>query len=108
MRILRMIAFIFYYLKEIVVSSLYIAWDIMTPKNFWRPGIVEVPICLKKEISILVLFDLISMTPGSLVLDYSPEKKKFYVHILYLRDKNEFIRKTKQELERKIQLIFEP
>lgn len=108
MRILRVIGFIIYYLKEIFVASLFVAWDILTPTNYMRPGIVEVPVSLKKDISIITLFNLISMTPGSLSLDYSPDKKTIYVHVLYLHDKAAYIRKTKGELEKKIQLIFEP
>ncbi len=108
MRLIRIFAFLVYYLKEIIVASLFIAWDILTPTNYLKPGIVEVPVSLKKEISILTLFNLISMTPGSLSLDISPDKKKIYVHVLYLHDKTAFIRKTTGQLERKIQLIFEP
>ena len=108
MRVIRIIGFLIYYLKEIFIASLFVAWDILTPTNYLQPGIVEVPISLKKEISIIALFNLISMTPGSLSLDYSPDKKTIYVHVLYLHDKAVFIRKIKGELESKIQLIFEP
>ncbi|ADI38672.1 Na+/H+ antiporter subunit E [Waddlia chondrophila] len=108
MRILRIFGFLIYYLKEIVIASLSIAWDILTPSDSLEPGVVEVPIDLKKEISIFALFNLISMTPGSLSLDYSADKKVIYVHVLYLHDQAAFIHKTKEELEKKIQLIFEP
>ena len=47
-RFLRLLVFIVYYLKELVLSSLYVAYDIITPKNLMQPGIVEVPIDLKK------------------------------------------------------------
>lgn len=102
-----MVVFTVYYLKELVLSSLFIAWDIITPKDYTRPGIVEVPIDLKSETAIIALANLISMTPGSLTLDMTPDKKKIYVHVMYLYDREDFIRKTKTDLERRIQLIFE-
>jgi multicomponent Na+:H+ antiporter subunit E len=106
-RFFRLLVFIVYYLKELVLSSLYVAYDIMTPKDLMKPGIVEVPIDLKTDTAIIALANLISMTPGSLTVDMSPDKKKLYIHAMYLHDKEKFIRKTKSELEERIRLIFE-
>ncbi|MEE4178747.1 MAG: Na+/H+ antiporter subunit E [Bacteroides sp.] len=107
LRLGRILVFLVYYLKELVISSLFVAWDIITPKDYMKPGIVEVPVDLKSETAIISLANLISMTPGSLTLDMTPDKKKIYIHVMYLYDKEEFIRKTKQQLERRIQKIFE-
>ncbi len=106
-RIGRFVFFIFYYLKELVLSSLYVAWDIITPKDLFTPGIVEVPLDLKTDTAIIAFANLVSMTPGSLTMDLSPDKKKLYVHAMYLTDKQEFIDKMKNELEERIRKIFE-
>ena len=106
-RIFRLVLFIFYYLKELVLSSLFVAYDILTPKDLMRPGIVAVPVDLKSETAIIALVNLISMTPGSLTVDMSPDKKKIYVHAMYLYDKEKFIHKIKTELEDRIRLIFD-
>jgi multicomponent Na+:H+ antiporter subunit E len=106
-RIFRLVLFIFYYLKELVLSSLFVAYDILTPKDLMRPGIVAVPVDLKSETAIIALVNLISMTPGSLTVDMSPDKKKIYVHAMYLYDKEKFIHKIKTELENRIRLIFD-
>lgn len=106
-RVFRSVLFIFYYLKELILSSLYVAYDIITPKDLMKPGIVEVPVDLKNDTAIIAFANLISMTPGSLTMDMSPDKKKIYVHAMYLHDKEDFIRKMKGELEKKIAEIFE-
>uniref|UniRef100_UPI00405627A0 Na+/H+ antiporter subunit E n=1 Tax=Candidatus Electrothrix sp. TaxID=2170559 RepID=UPI00405627A0 len=106
-RVYRLVLFIFYYLKELTLSCLYVAYDILTPMDLMKPGIVEVPVDLKNEIAILAYTNLITMTPGSLTMDMSPDKKKIYVHAMYLHDKEDFIRKMKGELEKKISEIFE-
>lgn len=103
----RLLAFSVFYLKELVLSSLFVAWDIITPFNYMRPGIVEVPVDLKSETAIIAFANLISMTPGSLTVDMTPDKKKIYIHVMYLYDKEEFIRKTKSQIESRIQKIFE-
>ncbi len=107
LRVVRSVLFIFYYLKELILSSLYVAYDIITPKDLMKPGIVEVPVDLKSDTAIIAFANLISMTPGSLTMDMSADKKKIYVHAMYLHDKEEFIRKMKGELEKKIAEIFE-
>ena len=107
LRLLRLLVFILYYLKELVLSSLYVAYDIITPKSLMRPGIVEVPIDLKSDTAIIALANLISMTPGSLTVDMTPDKSRIYVHAMYLYDKEKFINKIKNELEGRIRLIFE-
>ena len=107
LRVFRFILFVFYYLKELVLSSLYVAWDIITPTDLMKPGIVEVPVDLKSETAIIAFANLISMTPGSLSMDMSPDKKKIYIHAMYLHDKQEFIDKMKNELEHKIRQIFD-
>ncbi len=107
LRVFRFIIFVFYYLKELIVSSLYVAWDIITPKDLMKPGIVEVPVDLKSETAIIAFANLISMTPGSLTMDMSPDKKKIYIHAMYLHDKQKFIDKMKNELEHKIRQIFD-
>lgn len=72
-----------------------------------RPGIVEVPIDLKNEMAILAFANLVSMTPGSLTVDLSEDRKKMYVHVMYLYDKKEYVHRTKEQLEKRIQRIFE-
>ncbi len=106
-RLARILVFMGYYLKELVVSSLYVAYDIITPTDLMKPGFVEVPIDLKSDTAIIVLANLISMTPGSLTVDLTPDKKKIFVHAMYLYDKEKFIAKIKSQLENRIRLIFE-
>jgi len=106
-RFLRLMAFIVYYFYELVKSSLYIAWDIITPGDSTRPGIVEVEIDLKTDIGLIALANLISMTPGSLTMELTPDKKKLYVHVMYLNPNEDFAQKLKNDLEKKIMRIFE-
>jgi multicomponent Na+:H+ antiporter subunit E len=106
-RLFRLLIFMVYYLKELVVSSLYVAYDIITPKDLMKPGFVEVPLDLKSDTAVIALANLISMTPGSLTVDMTPDRKKIFIHAMYLYDKEKFIQKIKNELEGRIRLIFE-
>jgi multicomponent Na+:H+ antiporter subunit E len=106
-RIYRLIVFVFFYMIELVRSSIYVAYDIITPTDHMKPGIVEVPVDLKTDTAIIAFANLISMTPGSLTMDMSPDKKKIYVHAMYLHDRQKFIDDIKNNLEHRIRQIFE-
>ncbi|MFZ0390563.1 MAG: Na+/H+ antiporter subunit E [Calditrichia bacterium] len=106
-RAFRFLLFILFYLKELVISNFKIAVDILTPEPRLRPGVVEIPVHLKKDLSRVVLANLISMTPGTLSLDISQDRKFLYVHVLYLGEAEDFRREVKEVLEKKIRGILE-
>lgn len=107
LRVLRFVAFIIFYLKELVVSSSLLARDILRPNPDFCHGIVAIETDLKKDTSIIALCNLLSMTPGSLLVEYSPERKKLYVHSMYLQDAEAFRKKIKTQFEQPIKAIFE-
>lgn len=100
MKLLKRLYYIFYllayYLVKLVAANLYIAWDILTPRMRTNPGLIEVDIAYGKDLGLLLLSNLLSMTPGTLSIDIDPAKEKLKVHVLYLDRKKE----TLNEIER--------
>lgn len=76
-----------FYLMEILKSNLMIARDVLTPRDEANPGILalELPEGMS-EWQILLVSNLITMTPGTLTLDLSPDRRTLLLHILYLHD----------------------
>ena len=89
-----------YFLYELTVSSFQVAWDVITPTHRSRPAIVAVPLDIEEPIQITVLANLISLTPGSLSLDVSPDGKTLYVHEMFVDDPDETRRRIKTGFER--------
>ncbi len=89
-----------YFHYELTVSSLQVAWDVITPGHSSRPGIVAVPLDLEEPIQITVLANLISLTPGTLSLDVSPDGRTLYVHDMFVDDPDETRRSIKEGFER--------
>lgn len=106
-RVLRFALFVLFYFKELTVSSILLARDILRKDHVFKHGIIGIDIDLKKDTSIIALANLISMTPGSLTVDLSPDKKRLYIHSMYLEDPERFRRKIKTRFEKEIKLIFE-
>ena len=89
-----------YFLYELAVSSLQVTWDVITPTHRSRPAIVAVPLDITEPLQITVLANLISLTPGTLSLDVSPDGTTLYVHDMFADDPDETRRMIKGGFER--------
>jgi len=97
--VIRLIAYFFY---ELVASSLRVVWDVFTRDHLSRPGIVAVPLDANRDGEILLVASLISLTPGSLSLDVSADRKTLYVHAMFVEDPAEQRRSMKEGFERMV------
>jgi multicomponent Na+:H+ antiporter subunit E len=98
----KIIAFFFFFIYELIKANIQVAYDVVTPKFYMKPGIVSVPLDAKTDIEITLLANLISLTPGTLSLDVSDDKKVLYVHAMYVTDKQKFIEGIKNGFERRL------
>lgn len=105
-RIIHAVGFLIFYLKELLVSNLQVAWDIITPRHHMEAGFVAVPLDLSSDWQILLLANLISMTPGTLSLEVSPDRRQLFIHVMYLDDAETFRRRIKHEFERRVREVF--
>jgi multicomponent Na+:H+ antiporter subunit E len=101
-RPLRLVRFVGFYALEVVRANVRVAFDVATPTSMARPGIVAIPLEARSDTEILLLSSLISMTPGSLTLDISDDRRVVYVHAMFLDDPDAFRRDIKEELERRV------
>ena len=101
-KIPRIIGFVFFFLYELVLANLKVAYDIVTPQHLMRPGIVKIPLSAKTDLEITLLANLITLTPGTLSMDVSPDKKYIYVHSMYIDNVEEFKAEIKTGLEKKL------
>ena len=98
----RIISFVFYFMYEMVKANVQVAYDVMTPKYFMKPGIVRFPLDAETEMEINLLSTMISLTPGTLILDISEDRKTMYIHVTYLNDPECFVHDTKTGLEKRL------
>jgi multicomponent Na+:H+ antiporter subunit E len=102
----KVIGFFFFFLYELVKANIQVAYDVITPKFHMRPGIVRVPLDAKTEMEITLLANLISLTPGTLCLDVSDDRKVLYVHAMNITDKEAFIQGIKNGFEKRLLSIL--
>ncbi len=98
----KIIGFFFYFLFEMLKANFEVAYDVLTPKFFMKPGIVKYPLTASTDMEITILSNLISLTPGTLIMDLSDDRKVLYIHVMYMKNKDRFINHIKNGLERKL------
>lgn len=101
-RVPKIIGFVFYFIYDMLRANLEVAYDVVTPKFFMKPGIVEYPVNTKSDFEITMLSNIIALTPGTMVLDVSSDKKVIYIHVMYLKDKEKFINRMREYTEKKL------
>ncbi|KKO49570.1 cation:proton antiporter [Arsukibacterium sp. MJ3] len=97
----RFISFMVFFTKELIMANLKVAYDVLTPTNLMKPGVIAMPLRAKTDMEITILANAISLTPGSLSLDVSTDRLVLYVHVMYLYDEQEVLSELKR-LETKI------
>ena len=96
------LSFFFFYLGEIILANIEIAHDILTPMHRMKPAILAIPLEVESDIQLLAFSNLITMTPGTLSLDISPDKKTIYVHAMYVDDVEAAKKEIKDAFEKRI------
>lgn len=95
-----MLAVVFAY--ELVVSSIRVAGAVLAPRARCRPGFVAVPLAATTDAEITLLANLVTLTPGTLSLDVSSDRRTLHVHAMFLDDADALCAGIKDQFERRI------
>ncbi|CAH1043857.1 Na+/H+ antiporter subunit E [Halomonas sp. TD01] len=104
-RVPRIIGFVGFFIKELVQANLRVAFDILTPPWHMKPGVIAFPLSAQSEMEITMVANLISLTPGTLSLDVSDDRKVLYIHAMFLDDEEE-LRNNLKEMEHRALELF--
>ncbi len=91
----KLIALVFMMVRELVKSSLQIAFDIITPTHYMRPGIIKIKLDARTPAEITLFSNMLTLTPGTLSLDVSDDGEYLFVHVMYIKDTDIELVKTK-------------
>ena len=78
--------FVAHFAVQLVVATAVVAWEVITPRNRIRTGIVAVPLHGCSDAVATLIADSISLTPGTLTVEVDRQPLTLYVHVLHLRD----------------------
>lgn len=98
----QVIGFALFFLWELFISNLRVAYEVATPGLKMKPGVVSIPLDAKTPEEITLLANLITLTPGTLSLDVSADRKVLYIHAMYIDDPEKLRRSIKRGFERRV------
>ncbi|MDR7072836.1 Na+/H+ antiporter subunit E [Fictibacillus barbaricus] len=96
---------VFLFLKELILANLEVLKWVYKPKLDFQPGIIALPIDVKKNWEITLLANLITLTPGTLSVDVSRDQRFIYIHAIDLPDVNHTIIGIKNTFEKAIREV---
>ena len=102
MRVINILRLIIFFVKALFVSNLRVLWDVVTPSQINRPGIIRMPLDARTDLEIMLVANLISLTPGTLSIDISKDRRFLYVHVMFLDDVETTRRELKEGLEQRV------
>lgn len=105
-KIVQVVSFFFFFLHELLIANLRVAYHVIRPSLTMRPGVVAIPLDLKSDAEITLLANLITLTPGSLSLDVSTDRRVLYVHAMYIDDVETFRHEIKEGFERRVREVY--
>lgn len=98
-RFLSIIKLILIFISETIQSTIVVIKHIITPKINIEPGIFSYKTILHSEWEVTTLALLLTLTPGSVVMEVNEEGNVFYIHAMD-------INRYKSDLEKSLK-IFE-
>jgi len=101
-RIISIIKLMLIFLRELVLSNWAVLKVVLRPKLDMKPGIFALETKLTSEWEITLLANLITLTPGTLVVDVSPDNKILYIHAMDIEDADEAIEDIRGSFEKAI------
>lgn len=106
-RVGRLLTFVLWYTGQLVVANISVARHVLSPRLRAVPGIAAVPLRLRKESHLALLTGLVTLTPGTLVLEVGGAPAVMFVHGLHNPDP-ETLRHQVQVLEDRLLTVLDP
>jgi multicomponent Na+:H+ antiporter subunit E len=99
---MRWLSLIALFARELILSALRVAWLVLQPKLKLRPAIIAYPLTVTSDAQITLLANLITLTPGTLSVDVSEDRKTLYIHAIDVASKEALIGDIAAGFETKI------
>jgi multicomponent Na+:H+ antiporter subunit E len=87
LRPVALLAFLGWFLTDLCVSAVQVAWQALRPGRPLPSAVVSVQLRTDSDLLLTMLAQTLSLVPGSLVLDLDREEQRIALHLLAVRDR---------------------
>jgi multicomponent Na+:H+ antiporter subunit E len=85
-----------YFTWQLIVASLVVAWEVVTPRNRINEAVVAVRLHCDHPFIITLVANSVSLIPGTLTLEARDDPPILFVHVLHLKS----VEAVRQDLAR--------
>lgn len=89
-------------LRELILSNIAVVKQVFKPKLAIKPGVFALKTDLNSDWEVTLLANLITLTPGTVTVDISPDQRTLYIHALDIDDIDEAVTSIKDSFEKAI------
>ncbi|PKG23635.1 Na+/H+ antiporter subunit E [Niallia nealsonii] len=101
-RIVSILKLLFIFIKELILANYAVFKSIIRPNAKLTPGIFAMKTVLTADWQITILSNLITLTPGTLVVDISEDNSTLYIHAMDISNKEATIEAIQNSFEKAI------
>lgn len=107
-RLRKVLSLAILFLYELNASAVRVAIVVLTPnlKAALRPAIIAFPLTVTSDAEITLLANLITLTPGTLSIDVSEDRRFLYVHALTMTSREALIADIAGGFEAKVREVY--
>ncbi|GIL03305.1 MAG: Na+/H+ antiporter subunit E [Alphaproteobacteria bacterium] len=102
----RVVVLALVFLWELTMSAIRVLVMVSAPRLVMRPGIIAYPLKVDRDFEITMLANLITLTPGTLSVDVSHDRRHLFIHTLDASDPDGLKQSIADGFERKIMEAF--
>lgn len=95
-----------YFIRVVVVANVQIAYEILRPGLRVTPRIVRFDIDGLTAVQRTMLINTVNLTPGTLAVDLSPDRRTLYVHCMYAERKEDAVWQLQELKDRMAAEVF--
>jgi len=92
---------------ELLVANVRVALDVLRPRLAIQPAVVAIPLDITSDAEILLLSALINITPGSVTIDLSEDRRTLFVHVMHMTSPETSRFEIKTGFEQRVKRLFE-
>jgi multicomponent Na+:H+ antiporter subunit E len=105
-RVLPAVELLLFFLYELVVSSVRIALLVARPRMELKTAVVTVQVDPESEAELATLSNLVTLTPGTLSIDTSPDGRQLHVHVMAADDPEAVRREIEEGFARRVRKVY--
>ena len=105
-RVRHLLGLVGFFLWEIILANARLTLDVLWPTLRMRPAVVAIPLDAETDEEILLLSTLINITPGSVTIDLSDDRRTLYVHVMHMTSLEQTRHEIKHGFERRVLQVF--